>query len=497
VSDVLDDLERRLVRALRAGARGIALVTDEESRALSRLEAVGERLGWPVHLWSAASGVDAGGTELDLSGLLGHLRQGRDDSLWVLLDGARSLQGAGARRSLREIAQKTRGPAVVLLGEGAGHLADIPELVVEPLPVAGPEELESQIRWIGEVLDDSGHVGARSALSEHAPALARAALGLDLRSVERLVAEGILDHGLDTGALERTIARAKPGALDRTGLLERVEPTPKDELGGLESFKSWLRRRRLAFSPAARSAGIPDPRGVLLVGIQGCGKSLAARVCASVLDLPILRLDPGRLFGGTVGESEANLRRATAAAERIAPLVLWIDEIDKSLAGIDGSASDAGTAARVVGGLLTWMQERTRPVFVAATANQIDRLPPELLRRGRFDEIFFVDLPDERERESILRVHIEAVPRRDLGRVPPMDGNWEQLAHIAHQANGFTGAELENAVVEARLSAFAEMRPLRPADLRSAIECMVPLSRSHAEQVRALRTWAEGRARRA
>jgi SpoVK/Ycf46/Vps4 family AAA+-type ATPase len=264
-------------------------------------------------------------------------------------------------------------------------------------------------------------------------------------------------------------------------------------LGGLPGLKAWLRRRALALHPAARAAAIADPRGVLLVGVQGCGKSLAARVCADILGLGLVRLDPGRLFGGTVGESEANLRRLTAAAERLAPVVLWIDELDKGLVGSEGAASDAGTAARV----LTWLQERARPVFVVATANRVDALPPELLRRGRLDETFFVDLPGPDERAAIAEIHLVTAPQRRLGRAPPLADPLPDLLATARAADGLSGAEIEGAVTEARLDAFAEGRPLAAADLARGLDATIPLSRSRAPEIAGLRAWAERLARRA
>jgi SpoVK/Ycf46/Vps4 family AAA+-type ATPase len=235
----------------------------------------------------------------------------------------------------------------------------------------------------------------------------------------------------------------------------------------------------------------------MLVGVQGCGKSLAARVCADVLDLPLLRLDPGRIFGGTVGESEANLRTAITTVERMAPIVLWLDEVDKGLAGTEGSASDAGTTARVVGTLLTWLQEQEHGVFVVATANGIDRLPPELLRRGRLDELFFVDLPDAEDRRSILHIHLEERPRRLLGFVPELASDPTEFAALAAVAEGFSGAEIEAALTEARLEAFTRRQPLASSDFERALAATIPLSRSHREAVDALRDWARERARKA
>ena len=500
--DPTHETSRRIARALRAGIRGFALVTTEEDRAIARLEEVGEALGWPVHTWSAAAGVDGDGSARPLDTLLGELRRRHDDALFVVLDGVASLAGATAIRTLRELAQRERGPAVVLIepsgtSDRASLLERIPELCVEDLPPPSRMELRSHLAWIASELEQAGHTGAHARLQPALDRLARAALGLDRLALDRLVAQAILEHGPDPAAIERFVTRHKPASLDRSGLLEPVEPIDVNEVGGLDDFKRWLSRRALALHPRARAAGIPDPRGVLLLGVQGCGKSLAARACASVLDLPLVRLEPGRLFGGTVGESEANLRRATAAAERIAPVVLWLDEVDKGLSGADGSASDAGTAARVVGGLLTWLQERTRPVFVVATANRVDALPPELLRRGRLDEIFFVDLPGPDEREAILQVHLQRVPGARLGRVPPLADPPEAFAEVIREAEGLSGAEIEAALVEARIDAFADERDLGVDDLRRAVAALVPLSVTRAESIHALRQWANARARRA
>jgi MoxR-like ATPase len=487
------ELGQTLTRSLKAGARALAVLTEEEERAVRVLEEIGDALDWPVHVWSPAAGIDQGG-EVSLEQVLRTLTRSKSDALWVLLDPRRSVTPA-ALRLVRDLGQRTTGPAIVILSPALDSTLDLPELVVEALTLPDVEELRERIEWIGDQLEVAGHDGAAARLAEHAPALARASLGLPLLAVERLFAEAILDHGAEPDAIAAWIARHKPHALDRRGLLEHVEAAPLGELGGLEGYKGWLAHRRHALEPSARAAGIPAPRGVVLVGVQGCGKSLAARATADALDLPLLRLEPGRLFGGTVGESEANLRTTLAIVDRMAPVVLWLDEIEKGLAGADGSASDAGTTARVVGGLLTWLQERTRPVFVVATANDVQRLPPELLRRGRLDEVFFVDLPDADERETILDVHLRRRPERELGRVPALADSFETFSPVARDADGYSGAEIEAAVVEARLHAFADGRPLAADDLRAALEATVPLSRSHAEGLQCLRAWAETRAR--
>ncbi|MCB9702389.1 MAG: AAA family ATPase [Myxococcales bacterium] len=488
-------LHLRIERALRAGSRGLWLRTCEEARAIDLAEGIGEALGWPVHTWSPTRGRDHQGARLPLAELLGELAEQRGDALWILLDpGAALAADPIAQRALRELAQRSRGPAILAIGPGDPPTR-IPELVGVELGLPDPEELRRRLDRLGRSQALRGVAGADAALDAAGDGLARLGLGLDLLTFDRLIAEALLAHGADPAALLRHVGEHKPDALAGGGLLERAAATPPELLGGLEGLKRWLRRRALALDPRARAAAIPDPRGVLLVGVQGCGKSLAARVCASMLGLELLRLEPGRLFGGTVGESEANLRQVTALAERLAPVVLWIDEIDKGFAGADAGASDGGTTARVVGGLLTWLQERRRPVFVVATANQIDRLPPELLRRGRLDEVFFVDLPDAETRRAIARVHLELAPAQRLGAAPPLADPLGALLEVAAAAEGFSGAELEAAIVEARLDAFAEGRPLAAADLERAVQATVPLSRARRGSIEALRSWAREGAR--
>jgi len=529
-----------LARSLRAGARALLLRTDDEARAVRQLEALGEDLGWHVHTWSATAGSDGSGTPTPLPALLRQLSGRREPALWLLLDPPADPLAA---RALRELAQAaTPGPAVVLIGEPAAPYAQIPELADHTLPRPDLAELAALATEEAAALRRAGHPGpadtlaraaalagaeklspgtatenlspgtaidnlspgtatdnlsSRTSLAQADPGLAQLALGLSEHAARRLLREAALAGGGDERRAAARLLVGKAEALHRGALLELVDPVAEDLLGGLDGLKRWLHRRALALRPAARAAAIPDPRGVLLVGVQGCGKSLAARVCARILGLGLVRLEPGRLFGGTVGESEANLRRLTQAAERLAPVVLWIDELDKGLAGSEGAASDAGTAARVLGGLLTWLQERDRPVFVVATANRVDTLPPELLRRGRLDETFFVDLPGPEDRAAIARIHLLTAPQRRLGAAPPLADPLPDFLALASAADGLSGAEIEGAITEARLDAFAEARPLAAADLARGLAATVPLSRSRAAELTALRAWAEHLARRA
>ncbi len=506
-----------LARSLRAGARGLLLRTDDEARAVRLLEALGEELGWHVHTWSATAGSDSSGTPTPLPALLRQLCGRREPVLWLLLDPPADPL---AVRALRELAQgPAPGAAVVLIGEPAAAYTQIPELADHTLPRPALAELALLAGHESAALRRAGQAAAADSLARAATAaeqaplspgtaasdlssgtaldLAQLALGLSEHAARRLLREAALAGGGDDRRAAARLLVGKAEALHRGALLELVESVPEDMLGGLDGLKRWLHRRALALRPAAHAAAIPDPRGVLLVGVQGCGKSLAARVCAQILGLGLVRLEPGRLFGGTVGESEANLRRLTQAAERLAPVVLWIDELDKGLAGSEGAASDAGTAARVLGGLLTWLQERGRPVFVVATANRVDTLPPELLRRGRLDETFFVDLPGPEDRAVIAQIHLVTGPQRRLGAAPPLADPLPAYLALARAADGLSGAEIEGAITEARLDAFAEGRPLAAADFARGLAATVPLSRSRAPEIASLRAWAERLARRA
>jgi SpoVK/Ycf46/Vps4 family AAA+-type ATPase len=283
------------------------------------------------------------------------------------------------------------------------------------------------------------------------------------------------------------VLEEKRQAIARSEVLEFCRSDSGTEaIGGHDSLKSWLQQRHRAFSEEARRFGLPLPRGVLLVGPQGTGKSLTAKAIARSWSMPLLRLDVGRLFAGLVGASEARTRDMIQLAEAMAPCVLWIDEIEKGFGG-DGR-SDGGTSQRVLANVLTWMAEKSSPVFVVATANGVDQLPPELLRKGRFDEIFLLDLPSESERQSILELHLKQ--RRPCVTLP--------LETVVSRCEGFSGAELEQTVIEAMHLAFAEHRELSETDLIRAASQLIPLSRTASESLAQLKEWAAGgRARQA
>ena len=298
-----------------------------------------------------------------------------------------------------------------------------------------------------------------------------------------LVRDGSLDS--DDIAI---VAAEKRQLIRKTEVLEYVESEGSmDGVGGMDLLKDWLHKRVQAFSREARAYGLPEPRGILLMGVQGCGKSLIAKTIAASWRLPLLRMDMSRIFQSYIGSSERNMRKAVNIAESIAPAVLWIDEVEKAFAGSGGSAdSDAGTTSRVLGTFLTWLQEKTSPVFVVATANDVKKLPPELLRKGRLDEIFFIDLPTGGERQKIFAIHLQKV-RRD-----PKKFDLNALAQVAR---GFSGAEIEQAIVSAMHDSFFENRELQTQDIVKSVEETVPLSTTMREKIDELRAWATDRAR--
>jgi SpoVK/Ycf46/Vps4 family AAA+-type ATPase len=319
--------------------------------------------------------------------------------------------------------------------------------------------------------------------------LLKAALGLTKDEAEKVYRKAQVKAGRLTEEEVDIVLSEKKQLIRRNGILEYIEEDETiDSVGGLEELKRWLKQRANAFTERAREYGLPQPKGMLILGVPGCGKSLIAKTTSRLWGLPLLRLDMGRVYdGSTVGRSEANLRSALKTAESISPAILFIDELDKAFAGGAGSGdSDGGTSSRIFGSFLTWMQEKKSPVFVMATANRVERLPGEFLRKGRFDEIFFVDLPSSTEREDIFKIHLTK-RRSDIDRF-----DLEQLTKVS---DGFSGAEIEQAIIAAMYDAFAQDREFTQLDIIAAIKSTLPLSRTMTEQVTALRDWARQRAR--
>jgi SpoVK/Ycf46/Vps4 family AAA+-type ATPase len=363
-----------------------------------------------------------------------------------------------------------------------------------------PIELEKEVVVLDFQLPDMAELNkvltahqeqnrGRRLTTEARERLLRAALGLTKDEAEKVYRKAQVTTGQLTENEVNIVLSEKKQLIRRNGILEYLEEDETiDAVGGLEELKTWLTQRSNAFTERAREYGLPQPKGMLILGVPGCGKSLIAKTTSRLWGLPILRLDMGRVYDGSmVGRSEANLRNALKTAESISPTILFIDELDKSFAGSGGSGdSDGGTSNRIFGSFLTWMQEKKSPVFVMATANRVERLPGEFLRKGRFDEIFFVDLPTPEERQDIFGIHLTK-RREDIARF--------DLGQLAKMSDGFSGAEIEQAVVAAMYEAFAQDREFTQLDIIAALKSTLPLSRTMQEQVTALRDWARQRAR--
>lgn len=320
--------------------------------------------------------------------------------------------------------------------------------------------------------------------------LLQAALGLTLGEAENVFAKIIVKDERLSGDDVNEVFAEKQQIIRKSGLLDYCATDENfSHVGGLSVLKEWLDKRAVAFTAEAREFGLPAPKGILMLGVQGCGKSLCAKAVSTLWQLPLLRFDMGRMFNSLVGSSEENVRRAIAVAESVAPAILWVDEIDKAFAGSQGSGmSDGGTTARVFGTFLTWLSDKTAPVFVVATANDISQLPPELMRKGRLDEIFFVDLPSESEREEIFRIHLAKRKR---------EPNIFDLKSLAACSTEYSGAEIEEAIISALYDAFSAQQELSTEHILHALRETVPLSKTMDEQINRLRRWATGRARNA
>jgi SpoVK/Ycf46/Vps4 family AAA+-type ATPase len=394
-------------------------------------------------------------------------------------------------------------PAVMRwLRDAIASFKDTQKAIILMSPVQNiPIELEKEVAVLDYPLPDMTELNQvltqqleqlrtpRRITTETREKLLKAALGLTRDEAEKVYRKAQVTAGRLTEAEVDVVLSEKKQLIRRNGILEYIEEDETiDSVGGLEELKHWLRQRSNAFTERAREYGLPQPKGMLILGVPGCGKSLIAKTTSRLWGLPLLRLDMGRVYDGSmVGRSEANLRNALKTAESISPAILFIDEIDKAFAGSTGSAdSDGGTSSRIFGSFLTWMQEKTSPVFVMATANRVERLPGEFLRKGRFDEIFFVDLPNAEERKEIFRIHLTK-RRRDINRF-----DLDQLVTVC---DGFSGAEIEQALIAAMYEAFAQDREFTQLDIIAAIKATLPLSKTMSEQVTALRDWARQRAR--
>ena len=479
---------------LRARSPLLFIEATEEGRVRDVVRRAAMTVGLPYHRWTLGQGLAiAGGGPLydtkDPAAALRAIAGWRDEAVFHLEDLAPSLDDPTIRRAVKDVVHERGGArrTMVITGTSLAIPADLAPLGAR-VAWALPDDVELE-RVIARVVNDLSrtiHVQVRLT-PEDQRELVRRLRGLTVHEAERAVGRAVADDLALTADDLDTVTVVKREVLEAGGALELVtlDPQAPPRAAGLARLWTWIERRKNAFGEEAQAFGLTTPRGLLLLGVQGCGKSLAARVVAWKLGFPLLRLEAGRLFDKYIGESEKRLDRALAAVERMAPCVLWVDEIEKALAsGGDGHA-DGGLSTRLVGRLLTWLQERQAAVFVVATCNDPRALPPELMRKGRFDEVFFVDLPSEEERAAILAVHLER-RGRPAARF--------DLVSAARTAEGFSGAELEQAVVGALHRAFATGLDVETGDLLAEIRETRPLSQLRREEVEALRAWARERA---
>jgi SpoVK/Ycf46/Vps4 family AAA+-type ATPase len=404
---------------------------------------------------------------------------------------------AGVVRRIRDIAEEFKaGAAARVLILLSPLLRIPPELEKDITIVDFPLPGQGEIRQLLDSMIDANEAGGRIRVEvdeQGRERLAQAAAGLTLHEAENAFARAMVDDGILDDDDVHIVLEEKRQTIRKSGLLEFVAADVKlGDVGGLQNLKRWLHKRNGSWMADAAAYALPAPKGVLMTGVPGCGKSLTAKAVASAWGLPLLRLDIGKVFAGLVGSSEQNMRTAIRSAEATAPCVLWIDEIEKGFSGVS-DGGDSGTSSRVFGSLLTWMQEKTTPVFVIATANNVYGLPPEFLRKGRFDEIFFVDLPTVAERRDIWRLHLGKRLRNNTVAAQLADSP-DVYASLAEATEGFSGAEIEHVIIAGLFDAFAERRPLAETDLSRAVANTVPLSITQAEQISAIRHWAATRA---
>ena len=519
MTEIHNSIEKHLSDLFRARFPMIYLPTWEEERALKTLCHIGKdasliKTARTMFIWRVTTGIalienesnisTGGKIEKDTTDplkALEFIQKYDKPALLVLLDFHIYFD---SRRLEPKVIRKVRDTVNMLKG------GMVPKNVVLLSPrLILPNELQKDItivdfdlpdyRDIKHVLkriinDNLGNTKIRFDLDEtSSEELARAAQGLTLQEAENAFARAIVERGCLDKDSRDIIVEEKRQIIKKTGVLEYIQSDLKlDDVGGLGNLKKWLRKRNNSWQTRAVKYSLPAPKGVLITGVPGCGKSLTAKAISAMWKLPLLRMDVGKIFSGIVGSSEENMRNAIKTAEAVAPSILWIDEIEKGFSGVSGSG-DSGTSTRVFGTFLTWMQEKKDPVFVVATANNIHALPSEMMRKGRFDEIFFVDLPTASERKAIFKVHLMR-RLKDAEVKGSFDWNEDALQHLSSKTEGFVGAEIENVVISGLFEAFCDNRSICMEDFDKAIANTVPLVVTQAEQISAIRAWANVRA---
>jgi hypothetical protein len=499
------NFQTELETLIRARYPIIYIISNEEMRVQNVVMEIAQKRQKKVFEWSFNTGVVPAGTSIQsqknrnvatkdpllaLDLVIEHV----EPAIFIFKDFHPFLtkNNFAVVRKLKEIALhlKNSFKSILLISPVLEIPAELEkEITVLNYPLPTREDLSG---LLDKIIEDVSQLKQVTIELDHAgrERLLQASLGLTLGEAENVFAKIIVKSERLSGDDVNEVFAEKQQIIRKSGLLEYYATDESfAHVGGMAVLKDWLDKRASAFTEEARAFGLPAPKGILMLGVQGCGKSLCAKAVSTRWQLPLLRFDMGRMFGSLVGSSEENVRRAIAVAESVAPAILWVDEIDKAFAGSQGSgASDGGTTARVFGTFLTWLSEKTAPVFVVATANDISQLPPELLRKGRLDEIFFVDLPSVAERQEIFRIHLTKRGR---------DASNFDLAALADHAQDCSGAEIEEAINSALYDAFYAQQEITTETILETLSQTVPLAKTMDEQIGRLRNWVDGRARNA
>ncbi|HBN78344.1 MAG TPA: ATPase [Planctomycetaceae bacterium] len=497
-------MPKELKLLIQAGHPLIFIESSDEIRALKLISQVSEELTRSNLCWSMTEGLTRipdyvkDNRELirpdqvlppgKAQDVLQHLIKNPQKGIYVFKDLGPHCKDALVHRLMRDLMQIASKEKMTLIMLDALAVPDEIKRFAFRYELGWPsvQELEEVVRETYQKIREESFVEVNSNLRRRdMDQLVQSLRGLSCCQASRVVASVIYDdHHLDGADLPRII-EGKRQLLSSTGCLESIAADfSPDDIGGLTNLKTWLAQRRDGFSPKAIENGLESPRGVLMLGIPGCGKSLCAKVVAADWGMPLLRLDPGVLYQKFIGESESQLRQALRQAEAMAPVVLWIDEIEKAFASASAASADGGLSKRMFGSLLSWMQDHRHPIFLVATANDISALPPELMRKGRFDEVFFVDLPDKEARKHVLKIHLK---RRK------MNPKGFDLDELADHCEEFSGSELEQVVISAKFAAHQENTPLADKHLIQEMQNTRPLAMLSAEKVRHLRQWAVDR----
>lgn len=480
----------------------IYINTWEEERVVAELRKISEEMKMRFYIWSETDGLEREGEPI--KGFpesrkpvlaLNFVEELEEDAIFLFKDlhthfksGDLGIGGGKAvERKLRDLAMSLKGKKKICVITAPVMLVpnDITkEVTVMEFNLPGPIEISKVFENVIERYKDVINVQ----LNENEKQLIiQAAQGLTLKEAERCFSKACMDNKkIDFNDIQ-TVLDEKRNIIKKTGILEYYPSQEQmSNIGGMENLKNWINKRGRLFTKEAKDYGLPEPKGIMMVGISGCGKSLLSKAIGSLWKMPLLRFDIGKVFQKYVGESEENIRNAINTAEAIAPSILWIDEIEKGFSGTGGgdSGRDGGVTARIFGTFLTWMQEKQTSVFVVATANEIKNLPPELLRKGRFDEIFFIDLPKEKERFDIFKIHL-SLRKKNL--------NDKDVEVLAQKSAGYTGAEIEQVVINGMVDSFYENREPALKDFENALINTVPLSITMKEGIHALRSWAKNR----